>query len=434
MPAGTAQNTPQLQLEALNKTIRRLINMESKLDSRISERGTVTKVSLRSFRVRFKTALPGNVAMFNLDGGTIPAGGLSQWDQGTVTPLAWIISVQYSRLSDIIGSSGPTVATENPVDTTLTDVAQQMAINRDQFLQTSGDGHIATVDSTYAGGGANPIVLANNPAGESEAGGAFGARLCNPQQLVQVMSSTYALRGTCTIQTVANKLGGVQQITVDAVPAGTVAGDFIMVAGVAAGTPNFVFGIPYFHNTATSGTYLGISRANPYVVANGVNANGAQITLPALRAAMNRVVQSLGSDALAAQFWHTHTSQEQAYEEMGFAKQQITMSDGKMPGFDGLTRKGTGLTVGGREILATNHADVTRWDFMDPGAWLKVVWGNTPQWFKNKSGQWVFQVMDPSSGMPTADEVCAYYDARQYAVDNPQAISSVTNCKIPVFN
>ncbi len=434
MAIGTAQNTQQLQLEAVNKVIRHLINEESTLDNEISERGTVTKVSLRSFRVRFKTALPGAVSMFNLDGGTIPSGGLSQWDQGLLTPLAYIFPVEYSRLTDIIGSSGPSVATENPVDTTLTDVALQMAIARDQFLQTSGDGHIATVDAAYAGGGANPILLANNPAAQGFGGGAFGARLISPQQVVQVMSPSYALRGTCTVIGVANKLGGVQSITVDAVPAGTVAGDFIMVAGVAAGTPNFLFGIPYFHNTSTSGTYLGISRANSYVVANGVNANGAVITLPALRAAQNRVMQSLGAKALGGQFWHTHYSQAQAYEEMGFAKQQITMADGKMPGFDGLTKNMSDIMVAGRRVMQNNHADVTRWDLIDPGAWLKVVWGNTPQWFKNKSGQWVFQVMDPSSGNPTANELCAYYDARQYAVDNPQAISSVTNCKIPVFN
>jgi hypothetical protein len=104
-----------------------------------------------------------------------------------------------------------------------------------------------------------------------------------------------------------------------------------------------------------------------------------------------------------------------------------------MPGFDGLSKDGK-MYAGGREIMGTSHADVTRWDFMDFDSWLKVTWGNAPQWFKNKSGQWVFQVMDPSSGNPTANELCAYYDARQYAVDNPQAISSVTNCEIPIFN
>ena len=36
--------------------------------------------------------------------------------------------------------------------------------------------------------------------------------------------------------------------------------------------------------------------------------------------------------------------------------------------------------------------------------------------------QWVFQIYNPSSGNPTANEGCYYVDARQYAIDNPQAI------------
>jgi hypothetical protein len=433
MPVGQAATTQQLQLEALNDIIKLLIEEESLLDKRISERGSITPVSLRSFRVRFQTAFPGNVALFNLDGGIIPTGSFSAWDQGTITPLAWIIPVEYSRLTDIIGEGGPKVVSENPVDKTLADVAKQMALQRDQFLQQSGDGHIATVDSTYAGGGANPILIAAAPVLQGNVGGAFGARLISQGQQVQVMSPSYALRGVCVVTNVSKKLGTHQSITVDSVPVGTVAGDFIMVAGVAAVTPVFVLGIPYFHNTSTAGNYLGISRANSYVVANGVNINNAQVSLPAFRASMTRVENSLGASALKTQVWHTQPSAVQAYEEIGFAKQWLGMSQGKMPGFDGLSATDE-LRIEGREIIRNIHADQTRWDFMDFGSWLKVVWGKTPQWFRNRSGQWVFQVYDPSSGNPTANELCAYYDARQYAVDNPQAISSVTSTKIPVFN
>ncbi len=80
---GAASTTQELQLEALNEVIKLLIEKEAKLDSRISERGSITPVSLRSFRIRFQTAFPGNVAMFNLDGGILPAGNFSQWVQGT---------------------------------------------------------------------------------------------------------------------------------------------------------------------------------------------------------------------------------------------------------------------------------------------------------------------------------------------------------------
>ena len=76
---GTASTTQQLQLEALNEVIKLLIEKEAKLDARISERGSITPVSLRSFRLRFQTAFPGNVSLFNLDGGILPAGNFSAW-------------------------------------------------------------------------------------------------------------------------------------------------------------------------------------------------------------------------------------------------------------------------------------------------------------------------------------------------------------------
>lgn len=420
---GAASTTQQLQLEALNEVIKLLIEKDAKLDARISERGTVTPVSLRSYRLRFQTAFPGNVALFNLDGGVLPAGSFSAWDQGTLTPLATVIPVEYSRLVDIIGAGGPKVVSENPVTKTLSDVAVQMGKNRDQFLQQAGDGKIAQVDTSYTTN-ANPIVLASAP---------WGARLISQGQQVQVMSNTYTLRGACYVTNVNNKLGSTQSITVDAVPSGTTSGDFIMVAGVAATTPVFLYGIPYFHNTSTTGTYLGINRTQNYVVANGVAAGGAPLSLPMLRAAGNRVEQSLGDDALKTQVWHGHQDQLQAYEEMGFAKQEIMMTTGKMPGFDGLTANKSMLTIAGREYVQNIHADITRVDLMDFGSWLKVVWGKAPFWFKNRSGQWVFQIYDPSTGNPTANEGCYYVDCRQYAVDQPQGISSVTGLKVPVY-
>lgn len=422
---GQASTSQQLQLEALNNTIKLLIEKESSLDSRISERGDITTVSLRSFRLRFQTAFAGNVELFNLDSGVLPSGNFDAWDQGTLTPLAYVIPVQYSRLADMIGDGGPKVVSESPVSKTLADVAVQMGKNRDQFLQQAGDGKIGQVDASYGGGGANPIVLASTP---------WGSRLISQNQKVQVMTNTYTLRGTCYVTNVNNKLGSAQSITVDAVPAGTVAGDFIMVAGVAATTPVFLYGIPYFHNQSTTGTYLGISRSQNYVVANGVAAAGAALSLPMCRAALNRIEQSLGSSAIKDQLWHAHPTQIQAYEEMGFAKQEITMSDGKMKGFDGLAANTASFTIAGREVIRNIHADQTRIDFMELGSWLKVVWGKAPFWFKNRGGQWVFQNYDPATGNPTANESCYYVDARNYGVDNPQAISSVTGLKIPIYN
>src|SRR5437588_11745284 len=167
-------------------------------------------------------------------------------------------------------------------------------------------------------------------------------RLLHLGQKVQVFTSNFiTARGSCTVTSIANTLGGTQSVTVDAVPAGTVAGDIIVVDGLATGNDPFINGIPVFHSTATTGTLMGLSRANSYVVANGVNASSSSITLPLLRLAQNQIVQALGADGLKGQIWHTHPSQLQAYEELGFQLQYVPLSDGKAKNFDGLFQKMT---------------------------------------------------------------------------------------------
>ncbi|MBZ5524788.1 MAG: kinase/pyrophosphorylase [Acidobacteriia bacterium] len=167
---------------------------------------------------------------------------------------------------------------------------------------------------------------------------------------------------------------------------------------------------------------MGILRTNGYVVANGVDIAGAAITLPTLRLAQNQIVQSLGPEGLKGQCWHTHPSQVQAYEELGFQLQYVPLDGGKASKFDGLFQK---MTIDGREIIANIHADQTRWDLVNVKSWGKVKWGNPPFWFKNRGGQTVFQGYD-SSGNPQTIEKSFLVDAIQYYVDNPKALGSVT--------
>ena len=422
MPQLTATSSIALQLEDVNDVIPLLVESSHSLDARIKDNGRSNRVSTKSFRIRIQTALTGAVAKINLDGGSLPAGGSSQWDQFTITPLAYAVPVQYTRLADLIGEPKD-VASTNPVSKTIADAAIYIQRMRDVFLQTNGDGKLATVDAAYAGGGANPIVLASQP---------WGARLLHLGQKVQVFTSNFATnRGPCTVNSIANTLGGTQSITVDAVPTGTVAGDIIVVDGLATGNDPFINGIPVFHSRATTGTLMGLSRANSYVVANGVNASSSSITLPLLRLAQNQIVQALGADGLKGQIWHTHPSQLQAYEELGFQLQYVPLEGGKAKHFDGLYQK---MTIDGREIINNVHADQTRWDLVNVKAWGKVKWGNPPFWFKNRGGQTVFQQYDTTTGNPQSVEKSYLVDAIQFYVDNPKSLSSVTSCKVPAGN
>ena len=422
MPQVSGASSVALQLEDVNDVIPLLVEAAHSLDCRIKDNGRSNRVSTKSFRVRIQTALTGAVAKINLDGGSLPNGGGSQWDQFTVTPLAYAVPIQYTRLADLVGEPKD-VATVNPVSKTIADAAIYIQRTRDVFLNTAGDGKLATVDASYVTN-ANPIILSSTP---------FGARNLHLGQKIQVFNAALTVnRGSATVTNVANILGASQSITVDAVPAGTTSTDAIMVDGMTAniGDP-FINGIPVFHSTATTGTLMGISRANSYVVANGVNIAGSAITLPSLRLAQNQIVQALGPDGLKGQVWHTHPSQVQAYEELGFQLQYVPLDGGKAKNFDGLFQK---MTIDGREIISNIHGDQTRWDLVNIKSWGKVKWGNPPFWFKNRGGQTVFQGYDTTTGNPQTIEKSYLVDAIQYYVDNPKALGSVTSCKVPAGN
>src|SRR2546423_75968 len=310
MPQLTASSSIALQLEDVNDVIPLLVESSHSLDARIKDNGRSTRVSTKSFRIRILTALTGAVAKINLDGGALPSGGSSQWDQFTITPLSYAVPIQYTRLVDLVGEPKE-VATVNPVSKTIADAAIYVQRMRDIFLQTAGDGKLAAV------------------------------------------------------------------------------------------------------------------------VANGVNAANASITLPVLRLAQNQIVQALGADGLKGQIWHTHPSQLQAYEELGFQLQYIPLADGKAKNFDGLFQK---MTIDGREIINNLHADQSRWDLVNVKTWGKVKWGNPPFWFKNRGGNTVFHQYDTTTGNPQAIEKSYLVDAIQFYVDNPKSLGSVTSCKVPAGN
>lgn len=433
MAALTAQQALPLQLEAYSPYIAETIEADGELAKLLGNgNGGATRVSLRSFRARLKTALASTASQINLDTGTLPPGIGNKYDQMLLTPVAWTIPVQYSQLAQLVGD-GENVATDSAVTDTISDVARQAINFRDIFLQTPGDGSLASVDSTT---GANFINLRSSITGPGSGFSGVidgrGAHLLKEQQSVQVMSPGYVLRGTCTIQNVFKSLGATQQVQVDQIPPGTIAGDLIIVSGAAPGAPQFVNGIPVFVNTSILGNLYGISRALPYAVANGVNlANNSQVSKPVFRIAQNQIIQRLGISKLKNQFWHTHPSQLQGFEELAFGDSYTPLEGGKAGSYDPLFAD---FTINGRKVYINPHADQTRWDLLLKEAWNTIKWGPGMFWFKLRSGQMVFSIVDPTTGTPTTQEAMYYVVAEQWYVNNPVIQGGITGGKIPQGN
>jgi hypothetical protein len=426
MPPLTAAQELPLMLEKVAPVIAEAIEAGGILARFLGSGGQGSeRVSLRAFRVRLLTALASNPQQIGLDSGALPAGIGDKWDQMLLSPIAWCLGVQYSQLAQL-ATEGDGVATDNGVAKTIADIARQVQNSRDIFLQTPGDGSLGSIDS-FTGNNFINLRSASTTVIDGRR-----ASLMKEQQVVQVMSPQYVLRGTCTILQVFKGLGQTQQVMVDQVPNGAVTGDLIVVGGASPGAPQFINGIPVFVNTSTLGNLYGISRALPYVVANGVQlSNTAQVTKPVFRIAENQIIQRLGPEGLEDQFYHTHPSQLQAYEELAFGDSYVSLDAGKAGKYDALFAD---FTINGRKILKNPHADQTRWDLLLKKAWGTVKWGPGMFWLKTRAGQMVFPVMDPTTGLPTVQEVMYYVVAEQFFVNNPMAQGGVQGGKVPAGN
>ncbi len=424
MATLTATDTVSLQLEGVSRTLPLLVEKEAKLDSRFKDMGRAERVSTRNYRITMQHALPGVVAKVNLDGGDLPRGGHSQYDVGTITPLSFCVPLEMSLLAKMTGQ-GQNISIEDVVSRNIADCISTLSRMRDIFLNTDGTGKLAVVDSVNG----NVITLRS---ASTTTTGEFGAHLLGKQQTIQVFNGN-ALRNSCTILDKGDELGATQTITVDQVPAGTAAGDIIRVDGVENGAPVFVNGIPVFHSNATTGSSIGISRSNSYVVATSVNAAGAAITQPMLRLARNKTRNALGDEGMKGQFVHTHISQVDSWEQLGYPMMVIPMNDGKGPANFDPTFSGK-KTMDGMEILDSIHASNSRIDIVAPAVWGKVTWSDGPFWF-DLEGQKVWPIPAAAgTGSLSTAFISFLIDTLQYFVDNAKACTSVTSLGVPPGN
>lgn len=427
MAGMTALQNFVVQLEKVAPKIANSTEQTSRL-SRILGTGMAEAepVSEHAFRVILQTDNPARVAFNLIDGGALPGGVGSKWNQFTMLPATYVLPVQFTHLAQRLATP-KSVSVIDPVAKTIADVVKQAAKVRDLFLQTPGDGSLGTVNSVQG----NTIILNSTTTAVIDG---RGAHLLDRQQTVQVQSNAYVPRGTCTIQDKFGFLGGQQSILVDQVPGGTGAGDLIIAEGLPGGAPQGINGLPVFINTSTAGTLLGLPRALSYVVANGVNCGSAQISVPILMLAENQVLQRLGDEALDGLFWHWHMAQTQAYSELGWQLQFIPLDGGKAGGLDLLFKK-DGMTINGRRIYENLHADETRGDLVNKNTWTMAKWGaETPYWLKKRSGDPVFTQYDPASGNPTTNELMYQQEAYQWGNGNPSAQGGFFAAKAPTGN
>jgi hypothetical protein len=334
-------------------------------------------VSNRQMRVPIELRPGGSFAYFSPDGGDLGRGGGPTWDKAVLNCVFMREAIEYTKLTQW-STDDSRKAVINAVRRMTAGALIELQRQLDSQLMQAGTGVIGTVTTDTPAGGSNVITCTTD---------GFGVRLMRYGQEVQVFDTTLAtLRGTGTITQ-----WDVENKTISITPqiAGVVAGDVIVTSGLSspASLPA-LFGVPYHHSNASTGTWLGFNRATtPEIRSNRVNGNAGNLTLPLPRLAINKMGNRVGIDNnFTPEAW-MHPAQAAAYENIG---QNVSIIQ-KMGKEENLNMYFGGMQMAGAGVNQHFNWDTKRVDFI-----VESVWGRAeilPIGFYKTDGRNIFEIV-----------------------------------------
>lgn len=414
MAAQNEQQVVALELERVLPKVIKVFERDDKFYANIKKRD-VEIVSYREMRIPLELRPGGNFGYFNPDGGPLGRGSGPVYDKAVVQPVFMSEAMEYTKLAQWATNNDRKAvenATRRMVATTLDEMRRQI----DAQLQQPGTGVIGVVTTDTPAGESNVITLTTD---------GFGARLMRFNQVVQIFDTTLATNrgsGTITFWDVENK-------TINITPqiAGVIAGDKIVTSGISAPASNpALFGVPYHHSNASTGTWLGFSRSTtPEVRANRVNGGAVALSLPLPRLAMNKIGNRVGIDnSFSPNAW-THPAQAQAYEEIG----QLVSIIQKQARDESLNMYfGDNMQLAGAPIKLHFNWDKTRIDFVSDSVWGRAE--ILPIGFYTTDGRKIFEIRSPDGGIMAA-EIFYMVNGMQVFVNNPAACAYIDNLAVP---
>lgn len=414
MSTLTEAQVEALELERVLPKIRVVFEREDKFYSNIKKRD-VQRISNRQMRVPLELRPGGSFQYFNPDGGDLGRGGAPSFDKAVLTPIFVAEAIEYTKLAQW-ATDDARKAIVNSVRRLTATAIDELRRQLDSQMQQSGDGAIGTITTVATAGGVDTYTLTTD---------GFGARLMRFGQTVQVFDSTLAtLRGSgeITFHDTENK-------TVNVTPAvaGAVATDIIVTSGIASPTAlPALFGVPYHHSNASTGTWLGFSRATtPEIRSNRVNAASSALTLPLPRLAVNKIGNRVGIENNFSPDAWMHPAQKQAYEEIGQLVTNIRHGGTQKEGLDLYFDN---MQMAGAPVKATFNWDTQRIDFV-----VESVWGRgeiLPIGFYTTDGRRIFEIRGQSGGVATAD-IFYMVVGMQTFVNNPAATAYIDALSVP---
>lgn len=410
------------ELERVEPTIPTLFDRDDVFYSSIEKRNVET-VSARTMRVPLELRPGGRFGMFDPDGGDLGLGEGPTFDKAQVDTFHMRYAVQWTKKAEW-ATDDTRKAVLNTLKYLLAKSMPEFRRNVDALCMTGGDGVLGTVSAVSTAANKDTLTLATD---------GFGAKLVRFGQALSVYNSTLTTRRVHTMGASFNGYAPIdlydlnnKQIRVNGTTGATVVGDKIVVEGTTTTPPTSIMGVPYHHNDASTGFWLGFDRSlTPEIRANRVNANSGSLALPMARLAVNKIGDRVGINNNYKPAAWMHPCQVQAYEELGQLVQMIM----KQPKSEGLNMYfGEGMQLAGAPVKPSFLWDKTRIDFV-----IAEVWGRAemhPAKFYDVDGRRIFEIRGATGGVATSQ---IFYITASFNlfVNNPAACSYISNLAVP---
>jgi hypothetical protein len=394
-----------LQLEKVRDKVPLLFQTDDTLLSRIEKRGDVEKVSSRNMRLPIQIGANGSGSQINADGGDLGVGNGTQWDVFTLTPVYFAQPVQITKLAEVSTNSDEK-AVENVLKQEVKNNLSYLRTTLESLLNSDGSGTLDTVVSV-----SGAVITVNN------------ANQFQDQQQIQIYSALGGtLRGGAAV-TITSVDSLNKQITLSAnAPGGTTAGDLLIINGAPGAANTSLFGVEYFNTTATTGTYLNLSRtAYPgKLITPVVNAQSASLSPAMVRLAKSLIRRSLGVDTsdVDSLIFHANVDMVAAWENTGIVVSQVIQNQLKGDSSQDMLMKNAPETMSGVPLVTSIHAKPNRVDGLNLKHWGRAE--AQPIEMMDWGGQTMFPGYGASGGL-SANTLFYFWIGFQVFNDSPRS-------------
>lgn len=335
---------------------------------KLIEKEDFDPASNRSARIPLLTAIRGTFQKYDPDGGSYGATSGPVWNVATLVPYYFSAGYSYTQLAQY-ATSGAQRGIKDVTKEVMKYSTKQFRAALDVLVHTDGSGVLGTITSVST----NTFTMTTD---------GYREQMVYIGQPVQVFNSALTTdRGSSTVTAIDR---AAHTVTVAAAPGGSTGTDKLLMEGLAATVTiqSSLFGIQYHQSDATSGTWLGLNRANvSNVVCPSVNANSSSLTTAFIRQAINRIRMNIGVDAMNDSKTKltvlTHPTQADAYESLAITISSIFKQPTGNQGVDLMFNNENGMTMGNLKVVQSIHQDRTRLDFLALGYWGRIVGTDT---------------------------------------------------------